>query len=64
MVDPAGRRQVMDVLRRLPKHGTTVVHVTHHLREAADADLVVVLSDGHVEAAGPPDVVLGERAGV
>ena len=64
MVDPAGRRQVMDVLRRLPEHGTTVVHVTHHLREAADADLVIVLSDGHVEAAGPPDVVLGERAGV
>jgi energy-coupling factor transport system ATP-binding protein len=64
MVDPAGRRQVMDVLRRLPANGTAVVHVTHHLREAAGADLVVVLRDGQVEAAGPPGVVLGERAGV
>ena len=64
MVDPAGRRQVMDVLRRLPANGTAVVHVTHHLREAADADMVVVLRDGYVEAAGPPDIVLGERAGV
>ncbi|MBV8303282.1 MAG: DUF2232 domain-containing protein [Acidimicrobiia bacterium] len=64
MVDPAGRRQVMDVLRRLPAEGTAVVHVTHHRREAAGADLVVVLRDGQVAAAGPPDVVLGERAGV
>ena len=64
MVDPTGRRQVMDVLRRLPDTGTAVVHVTHHLGEAAGADLVVVLRDGQVEAAGPPDIVLGERAGV
>jgi energy-coupling factor transport system ATP-binding protein len=64
MVDPAGRRQVMAVLRQLPAHGTAVVHVTHHLNEAVGADLVVVLRDGHVEAAGPPDVVLGQRAGV
>src|SRR5437588_1359538 len=64
MVDPIGRRQVMDVLRRLPDTGTAVVHVTHHLGEAAGADLVVVLRDGQVEAAGPPDIVLGERAGV
>jgi energy-coupling factor transporter ATP-binding protein EcfA2 len=64
MVDPAGRRQVMDVLRRLPAEGTAVVHVTHHLREAVGADRVVVLEDGQVKAVGPPDEVLGERAGV
>ena len=64
MVDPAGRRQVMDVLRQLPARGTTVVHITHHMAEAAGADLVVVLRDGLVEASGPPDVVLGQRAGV
>jgi len=64
MVDPAGRRQVMDVLRRLPAAGTAVVHVTHHMNEAVGADLVVVLRDGQVEAAGPPGVILGEPAGV
>jgi energy-coupling factor transport system ATP-binding protein len=64
MVDPAGRQQVMEVLRRLPAEGTAVVHVTHHLREAATADLVVVLEDGRVKAAGAPGAVLGERAGV
>ena len=64
MVDPAGRRQVMDVLRQLPARGTAVVHITHHMVEARGADLVVVLRDGLVEAAGPPDVVLGQPAGV
>jgi len=64
MVDPAGRRQVMDVLRQLPAKGTAVVHVTHHLNEAVGADLVVVLRDGQIEASGPPDVILGQRAGV
>jgi energy-coupling factor transporter ATP-binding protein EcfA2 len=64
MVDPAGRRQVMEVLRRLPAQGTAVVHVTHHMHEAAEADTVIVLEDGRVAANGPPDAVLGERAGV
>src|SRR5205807_5612435 len=64
MVDPAGRRQVMDVLRRLPANGTAVIHVTHHTNEANGAHLVVELRDGLVEADGPPDQIPGERAGV
>jgi len=64
MVDPAGRRQVMQVLHALPGQGMAVVHVTHHLREAAEADVVVVLENGRVKASGPPGVVLGTRAGV
>jgi energy-coupling factor transporter ATP-binding protein EcfA2 len=64
MVDPAGRRQVMEVLHSLPAQGMAVVHVTHHLREAAEADLVVMLENGRVKMSGPPDVVLGERTGV
>src|SRR5207237_8569732 len=58
MVDPGGPRQVMDVLRRLPANGTAVVHVTHHLREAADADMVVLLRAGYGAAARPPAHVL------
>jgi len=64
MLDPEGRRQVMAVLRRLPSEGTTVVHVTHHLDEAAGADTVVVLQGGRVLATGPPQAVLSEMAGV
>jgi len=64
MLDPDGRRQVMAVLRRLPAAGTTVVHVTHHLDEAAQADTAVVLEAGRVLAAGPPEQTLTVLAGV
>src|SRR5437764_2476979 len=64
MLDPEGRRQVLAVLGRLRAEGTTVVHVTHHLDEAARAGTVVVLDAGRVAAAGEPDVVLDTLAGV
>jgi energy-coupling factor transport system ATP-binding protein len=64
MVDPDGRRRVMEVLHQLPAMGTAVVHVTHHMHEASEADTVIVLEAGRVAASGPPGVVLGERAGV
>jgi energy-coupling factor transport system ATP-binding protein len=60
MLDPDGRRLVMDVLRSLPERGTAVVHVTHRLKEAARADVVVVLDEGRLVAEGRPDEVLGE----
>jgi len=60
MLDPDGRRLVMDVLRSLPERGTAVVHVTHRLEEAARADVVVVLDDGHLVVEGRPEEVLGE----
>jgi len=45
MLDPEGRRALMDVFRRIVDHrGTTVVHVTHHEAERAVADRVVELA--------------------
>jgi energy-coupling factor transport system ATP-binding protein len=60
MLDPEGRRLVMDVLRSLPERGTAVMHVTHRLREAARADVVIVLDRGRVIDEGRPEEVLGE----
>ena len=64
MLDPDGRTQVMAVLGRLPAEGTTVIHVTHHLDEAAHADTAVVLDAGRVAAAGEPEAVLDTLAGL
>jgi energy-coupling factor transport system ATP-binding protein len=58
MLDPDGRARVLEVLGSLRAAGTTVVHVTHELSEARDADLVVVLDDGRVRATGTPHDVL------
>lgn len=58
MLDPSGRREVLGTIRRLSKQdGKAVVLVTHFMEEAALADRVVVIADGHVEIAGPPHEV-------
>lgn len=62
MLDPNGRRSVMEILRRLHRAGVTVIQVTHHMDEAALADRVVILHRGRIEADGAPDTVLVEPA--
>ncbi len=55
MLDPAGRREVMDTIIRLNReHGITVLHITHYMNEAAMCDRVVVLNDGRIELDGKP----------
>lgn len=49
MLDPAGRREVMDIIRRLNKeHGITIVLITHYMDEAVKADRVIVMDEGKV----------------
>ena len=55
MLDPAGRREVLDTVHRLNRErGITVVHITHHMSEAEDADRVIVMNDGVVAMDGTP----------
>ena len=55
MLDPSGRREVLDTVHRLNRErGITVVHITHHMSEAEDADRVIVMNDGVVAMDGTP----------
>ena len=55
MLDPLGRKEVLEVAYRLKKEqGITVIAVTHFMREAVDADRVVIMSGGQVALQGPP----------
>ena len=61
MLDPRGRREVIDTVSRLNKEkGITVVIITHHMDEAARADRVVVLHKGRVAADGTPKAVFSQ----
>ena len=61
MLDPRGRREVIDTIGRLNKEkGITVVLITHHMDEAAKADRVVVLHKGKVAADGTPKEVFSQ----
>ena len=58
MLDPQGRREVLDTVMRLNREsGITVVLITHHMREAALAQRVIAMSDGGIIADGTPKEV-------
>ena len=58
MLDPQGRREVLETVHRLNRErGVTVVLITHHMQEAVGADRVVVMSDGGIIADGTPKEV-------
>lgn len=55
MLDPAGRQEVLETVRRLNRErGITVVLITHHMEEAIDADRVLVMNEGRVARLGTP----------
>ena len=58
MLDPKGRKEVMDTILKLNQEkNITVVLITHHMDEAAQAQRVIVLSKGQVAADGTPQEV-------
>ena len=55
MLDPIGRREVLETIKQLnATGGVTVVLITHHMDEAAQAGRLVVMSHGKVIADGAP----------
>ena len=61
MLDPRGRREVMETISRLNRDkNITVILITHHMDEAAQADRVVVLHEGKVAMDGTPKEVFSQ----
>ncbi len=55
MLDPSGRREVMDTIRDLNRNlGITIILITHYMDEAAKADRVIVMDDGKILMDAPP----------
>ena len=58
MLDPKGRREVMDVIKKLNKEqGMTVILITHFMDEALQADRAVVMHRGEVVMDGTPEEI-------
>ena len=61
MLDPSGRRDVMDSILDLNKnHGITIVLITHYMDEAALGDRIVVVDDGKIIMQGTPKKVFSK----
>ena len=62
MLDPIGRKEVMDAILRLNREkGITVIMITHYMEEAALADRILVLHDGNVLLDGTPSEVFEQE---
>lgn len=49
MLDPSGRKEVMAAIEKLNKeNGITIIHITHNMSEAINADRVIVVNDGRI----------------
>ncbi len=58
MLDPLGRKDVMEAIEKLNReNGITVIMITHYMDEAARADRIVVLDDGRLILDGSPSYV-------
>jgi len=68
-LDPQGKAEVREVVRKLAEAGTTLLLVEHEAEELRPADRIVVLDQGKLVAEGPAEAILAdaellERAGV
>ena len=55
MLDPSGRQEVMSTIKRLNKeYNITVLHITHFMEEAVEADRVIVMEKGKLALEGTP----------
>ena len=58
MLDPSGRKEVMNVIEKLNKEeNITVLHITHYMEEAVEADRVIVMDKGRKVLEGTPKEV-------
>ncbi len=61
MLDPIGRKEVMETIHRLNKEeGITIVHITHFMDEAVAADRVIVMEKGKKLLEGTPKQVFSQ----
>ncbi|HHV46296.1 MAG TPA: energy-coupling factor transporter ATPase [Tissierellia bacterium] len=55
MLDPVGRREIISTLRKLnSQEKKTIIHITHHMDEAVEADRIIVMEKGRIVMEGTP----------
>ena len=61
MLDPLGRKSVIEIMEKLNREeGITVINITHYMDEAARADRVIVINDGEMILDGTAKTVFSE----
>lgn len=61
MLDARGRASIQRIIGELKRRGITIVHITHFMDSALEADRVVVLQDGRIALDGSPRAIFAQR---
>ena len=61
MLDPRGRKEIMSIIRTLHAQGRTVILITHFMEEAAEADRIIIMHNGRVEADAAPAEIFSRK---
>ncbi|MBE5734046.1 MAG: energy-coupling factor transporter ATPase [Clostridiales bacterium] len=62
MLDPQGRKEVLEVVRKLNKEQkVTVITITHYMEEVVEADTVYVMNDGEIAMQGTPTEIFKQK---
>lgn len=62
MLDPVGRREVLEMIHKLHVAGKTVLMITHYVEEAVNTDRIILMKGGRILASGTPREILTDRA--
>jgi len=62
MLDPKGRKKVLEYMKRLHDEGTTIITITHDMSEAVHSDRIVVLKDGEIIKDDASQTVLQDKS--
>ena len=63
MLDPQGRKEILEVVKKLnEEQGVTVIAITHYMEEVVGADRVYVLDDGKLAMQGTPKEIFREKS--
>ncbi len=61
MLDPVGRKEVMKTIKKLNEvENKTIVHITHYMDEAVEADRILVMEEGQIILEGTPKEIFSQ----
>lgn len=60
MLDPQGRKDILDTVLKLREMGKTIIHITHYMEECVHADRIIVINEGEVVLEGDPREVFSK----
>lgn len=65
MLDPSGRKEVLDTVKKLNKeYGITIILITHFMEEAVEADKIMVMDNGKIINVGTPKEIFKDVVGM